>query len=45
MIMKSHVRVLGIDDSPFTFQTRRALVVGVVSRLPTYIEGIMRTEV
>jgi endonuclease V-like protein UPF0215 family len=43
--MKPHVRVLGIDDSPFTFQTKKALVVGVVNRLPTYIEGIMRTEV
>jgi len=36
--------VLGIDDSPFTFQSKRALVVGVVARLPMYIEGIMRTE-
>jgi uncharacterized protein len=43
--MKPHVRVLGVDDSPFTFQTKKALVVGVVNRLPTYIEGIMRTEV
>ena len=36
--------MLGIDDSPFTFESRRALIVGVVSRLPMYIEGIMRTE-
>ncbi len=43
--MKPHVRVLGIDDSPFTFQSKRALVVGVVNRLPAYVEGIMRTEV
>jgi endonuclease V-like protein UPF0215 family len=43
--VKRQVRVLGIDDSPFTFQTQRALVVGVVARLPMYIEGIMRTEV
>ena len=42
--MKPHVRVPD-DDSPFTFQTKKALVVGVVNRLPTYIEGIMRTEV
>ncbi|NLK25321.1 MAG: DUF99 family protein [Euryarchaeota archaeon] len=42
--MKKQVRVLGIDDSPFTFQSKRALLVGVVARLPTYIEGIMRTE-
>lgn len=43
--MKKQVRVLGIDDSPFTFRTERALVIGVVARLPMYIEGIMRTEI
>lgn len=43
--MKKQVRVLGIDDSPFSFRTERALVVGVVARLPMYMEGIMRTEV
>jgi len=45
MSLKRQVRVLGIDDSPFTFQSEKALVVGVVARLPMYIEGIMRTEV
>ena len=42
--MKKQVRVLGIDDSPFTFESKRALLVGVVARLPMYIEGIMRTD-
>lgn len=42
--MKRQVRVLGIDDSPFTFESKKALLVGVVARLPMYIEGIMRTE-
>jgi endonuclease V-like protein UPF0215 family len=42
--MKKQVRVMGIDDSPFSFQSDTTLVVGVVSRLPFYIEGIMRTE-
>ncbi len=42
--MKRQVRVLGIDDSPFTFESKRTLVVGVVSRLPMYVEGIMRTK-
>ncbi len=45
MSLKRQVRILGIDDSPFTFQSKRALIVGVVARLPMYIEGIMRTEV
>ncbi len=42
--MKKQVRVLGIDDSPFSFRDSTALLVGVVARLPMYIEGIMRTE-
>jgi endonuclease V-like protein UPF0215 family len=40
--MKPHVRVLGIDDSPFHFEDDRALVVGVVVRLPSYVEGVLR---
>lgn len=42
--MKPHVRVLGIDDSPFEFSDKKTLVVGVVMRLPTYVEGVMKTE-
>ncbi|MFP4171063.1 MAG: DUF99 family protein [Methanomassiliicoccales archaeon] len=42
--MKSHVRVLGIDDSPFLFRDDRVLVVGTLVRLPSYMEGVMRTE-
>jgi uncharacterized protein len=42
--MKKQVRVLGIDDSPFTFESRSTLLVGVVARLPMYVEGIMRTR-
>jgi len=42
--MKSAVRVLGIDDSPFRFGAERVLVVGAVLRLPNYLEGVMRTE-
>lgn len=45
MSLKRQVRILGIDDSPFDFRCEKALVVGVVARLPMYIEGIMRTEV
>ena len=43
--MKAHVRVLGIDDSPFKFRDERALVVGALVRVPNYLEGVMRTEV
>jgi len=43
--MKSHIRVLGIDDGPFEFEDRDVPIVGVVMRLPSYIEGIMLKKV
>jgi len=42
--LKSQVRVVGIDDSPFEFKIGKVLVVGVAMRLPSYVEGVMRTE-
>ncbi len=44
-LMKTQVRILGIDDSPFRFKDEKALVVGALVRLPNYLEGVMRTEV
>jgi endonuclease V-like protein UPF0215 family len=43
--MKTQVRVLGIDDSPFNFQDTKTNVIGVVMRLPSYIEGVLRSQV
>lgn len=43
--MKTQVRILGIDDSPFRFEDQKALVVGALIRLPNYLESVMRTEV
>ncbi len=43
--MKSQSRILGIDDGAFSFDDDRAAVVGVVMRLPNYVEGVMATEV
>jgi len=43
--MKDQIRILGIDDSPFRFGGGKALVVGAVMRAPSYLEGLMRTEV
>ncbi len=44
-MMKPQVRVLGIDDAPFTFEDVMVEIVGVVVRLPSYVEGIMVSEV
>jgi endonuclease V-like protein UPF0215 family len=43
--MKPQIRVLGIDDSPFSFSDEKTRVIGVVMRIPNYIEGVMKTEV
>jgi endonuclease V-like protein UPF0215 family len=43
--MKQQVRILGIDDSPFSFGDGRSLVVGVLMRAPAYVEAVMTTEV
>ena len=43
--MKEGIRIIGLDDGPFTFQSKTTPVVGVIIRVPTYIEGIIRFEV
>lgn len=43
--MKPHIRILGIDDGPFSFKERRALFAGVLMRLPAYMEGISMSYV
>ncbi|MBI5000363.1 MAG: DUF99 family protein [Euryarchaeota archaeon] len=43
--MKPQIRVLAIDDGPFTFSDKHCHVVGVVVRLPSYIEAVMKSEV
>jgi endonuclease V-like protein UPF0215 family len=39
--MKSEIRVLGIDDAPFSFSDSRTDVIGVVMRGHHYIEGVL----
>jgi uncharacterized protein len=43
--VKRQVRVLGIDDAPFSFGRGKVPIVGVVVRLPSYVEGVMMSEV
>lgn len=43
--MKREVRVLGIDDAPFSFRDERVEIVGVVVRAPSYVEGILLSDV
>lgn len=41
--MKPHLRVLGIDDSAFSFSEKDVVVVGAVVRMPNYLEGVLKT--
>ncbi len=43
--MKPHLRVLGLDDSAFSFDEKEVVVVGAVVRLPNYLEGVLKTTV
>jgi endonuclease V-like protein UPF0215 family len=43
--MKNEIRILGIDDSPFTFNDKFVSIVGVIMRGGSYIEGVLREEV
>ncbi len=43
--MKSQIRILAIDDGSFSFEEIKTPVVGVVMRLPGYVEGVMVSDV
>jgi hypothetical protein len=43
--MKQEIRILGVDDMPFTFDDEHVGVVGVVMRGNHYIEGVLHTDI
>ena len=43
--MKKEIRLLGIDDSPFTFNDKYSDIIGVVMRGGTYIEGVLKERI
>lgn len=43
--MKRQIRVLGIDDAPFTFSEKYSAVIGVVMRGWEYIESVLHRQV
>ena len=45
-MVKKEIRVIGIDDSPFNkFNDKKILVVGVVMRGGSWVDGILSTKV
>jgi len=43
--MKQQIRLLGIDDSPFTFNDKYAVIIGVVMRGGEYLECVLKNQV
>jgi len=43
--MKSEIRLLGIDDSPFTFRDKYVTVIGTILRGGVYLEGVLKRQV
>lgn len=43
--MKEHIRILGVDDSPFSFEDKTAEIVGALIRTPNYLEAVMKSEI
>ncbi|MFQ6128253.1 MAG: DUF99 family protein [Thermoplasmata archaeon] len=43
--MKEHIRILGIDDSPFSFEDKNTEIVGALIRAPNYIEAVMKSKI
>ena len=43
--MKQQIRLIGIDDSPFTFSDKYGMVIGVVMRGGEYLEGVLKRKI
>lgn len=43
--MKREIRVLGIDDAPFSKNDKEVLVVGVIYRAGLWMEGVISTKI
>ena len=43
--MKKEIRILGIDDMPFSFNDERVDIVGAITRGGIYLEGILKTTI
>ena len=43
--MKRQIRIIGIDDSPFSFSDKNTIIIGVIMRGSGYIEGVIRKTV
>ncbi|MEM1514003.1 MAG: DUF99 family protein [Candidatus Thermoplasmatota archaeon] len=43
--MKKEIRIVGIDDMPFSFKEKNTDIVGAVMRGGKYLEGVLKTTI
>ncbi len=43
--MKKQIRILGIDDAPFSFTEKYTTIIGVVMRGGQYLEGVLSKQI
>jgi len=43
--MKQQIRLLGVDDSPFSFNEKYTTIIGVVMRGGEYLEGVLSRRI
>jgi len=44
-MIKEEIRILGIDDGPFTRNDKEVIVIGVIFRGGEFLDGVLRTYV
>jgi len=44
-MIKEEIRILGVDDGPFTKKDKEVIVIGVIFRGGEFIDGLLRTYV
>lgn len=43
--MKKQIRILGIDDAPFSFSNKKTSIIGVILRGNDYLEGVLHRHI
>ena len=43
--MKNQIKLLGIDDGPFTFNDKKSILIGTIVRANGYLEGVLKRAI
>ncbi len=44
-VIKSEIRIIGFDDSPFTFKDEETMLIGVICRGGMWVDGVIATKI